>query len=89
MSNIRHDVIREVISVIVAKIKLNNERPIVVAFEDLNVSGILANHYLSKAISDVGFAEFFRQLEYKTAWYGEELLLADRFFPSSCFMLIL
>lgn len=34
-------------------------------------------------LSDVGFAEFRRQLEYKSVWYGSELMLADRFFPSS------
>jgi len=44
---------------------------------------MLANHCLAQAISDVGFAEFRRQLEYKTAWYGSELMVADRFFPSS------
>ena len=51
--------------------------------EDLNVSAMLKNHKLAGAIADCGFAEFKRQLEYKTAWYGSSLLLVDRWFPSS------
>ena len=51
--------------------------------EDLNVSGMLKNHKLAAAISDCGFYEFKRQLEYKTAWYGSKLCLASRWFPSS------
>jgi len=58
-----------------------------VVIEDLNVSGLLQNGKLSKAISDSGFYEFRRQLEYKTQLYGSELILVDRWFPSSktCF----
>jgi putative transposase len=67
----------------VAKTKPSSERPSVVAIEDLSVSGMLKNHNLALDISDAGFAEFRRQLEYKTAWAGEELLVADKFFPSS------
>jgi len=44
---------------------------------------MVKNHCLAQAISDVGFAEFKRQVEYKCKWYGSELVLADRFFPSS------
>ncbi|MBC8248218.1 MAG: transposase [Anaerolineales bacterium] len=51
--------------------------------EDLNVDGMLRNHHLAQAIADVGFAEFRRQLEYKVVWNGEELMVADRFNPSS------
>ncbi len=83
IANIRRDTLHKVTSEIVAKTKPSNERPSVVVLEDLNVSGMLANHHLAQAISDVGFNEFRRQLEYKTRWYGSELLLADRFFPSS------
>ena len=43
----------------------------------------MRNHRLAQAISDVGFAEFKRQMQYKGEWYGCEVLLADRFFPSS------
>jgi putative transposase len=55
----------------------------VVVIEDLNVSGMLKNHPLAQAIADVGFAEFRRQLEYKAAWYGCRVIVADRWFASS------
>ena len=51
--------------------------------EDLNVSGMMANHKLAKAIADMGFYEFRRQLEYKSKLYGSKLVVADRFYPSS------
>ena len=51
--------------------------------EDLCVSGLIRNRKLSKAISDSGWGEFRRQLEYKTVLYGSELIIADRFFASS------
>lgn len=54
-----------------------------IAIEDLNVSGMVQNGKLSKAISDSGFYEFRRQLEYKTKLYGSKLVLADRWFASS------
>jgi putative transposase len=55
----------------------------VVVIEDLNVSGMLKNHHLAQAIADVGFAEFRRQLEYKAAWYGGRVIVADRWFAST------
>ena len=54
-----------------------------IVVETLNVSGMLKNHHLAQAISDVGMSEFRRQLVYKAEWYGCEVLLADRFFPST------
>jgi len=54
-----------------------------IVLENLNVSGMLRNHHLAQAIADVGMYEFRRQLEYKGAWYGCEVLLADRFYPST------
>ncbi|WP_293282354.1 RNA-guided endonuclease TnpB family protein, partial [Microcoleus sp. PH2017_36_ELK_O_B] len=53
-----------------------------IKIEDLNVSGMLANHKLAGAISDLGFYEFRRQLEYKCKMYGSQLVLVDRWFPS-------
>ncbi len=44
---------------------------------------MIKNKKLAKAIADSGFFEFKRQLTYKTQLYGSELVLADRFFPSS------
>ena len=54
-----------------------------VAIEDLNVRGMLANARLARAIADVGFYEFRRQLMYKAARYGTTIVLADRWYPSS------
>jgi putative transposase len=54
-----------------------------IVIEDLNVSGMLANRKLAKAVQDMGFYQFRRQLDYKTQLYGAELILADRWFPSS------
>ena len=54
-----------------------------IVIEDLNVSGMIKNRKLSQAISDVGFFELRRQLEYKSKWKGKEVVIADRFFPSS------
>ncbi|MDJ0716332.1 MAG: RNA-guided endonuclease TnpB family protein [Prochloraceae cyanobacterium] len=54
-----------------------------IVIEDLNVSGMMANRKLSKAIADMGLFEFRRQLDYKCQLYGAELIVADRFFPSS------
>ena len=50
---------------------------------DLNVKTMMANHKLSLAISDLGFYEFRRQLEYKCNMYGANLVLVDQWFPSS------
>jgi putative transposase len=55
----------------------------VIVTEDLNVSGMLRNRRLAKAISDCGWGEFRRQLEYKAARAGRRLLVIDRFYPSS------
>ncbi|HDN25665.1 MAG TPA: transposase [Thioploca sp.] len=54
-----------------------------IVIEDLNVSGMLKNRKLSRAIADIGFYEFRRQLEYKSKYKGNYLLIADRWFPSS------
>ena len=54
-----------------------------VVIEDLLVSGMLKNRRLARAIADVGFYEFRRQLEYKCQWYGSETVVVSRTFPSS------
>jgi putative transposase len=74
--NIRQDALHK-ITTCLAK----NHRKIVI--EDLNVSGLMKNRRLARAIADVGFYEFRRQLEYKCQWYGSNLVVAPRTFPSS------
>ena len=54
-----------------------------VVLEDLNVAGMVKNPFFARAIADMGFGEFRRQLLYKAEWYGCYTLMADRFFPSS------
>jgi putative transposase len=51
--------------------------------ESLNVNGMLANHHLARSISDAGWGEFLRQLQYKGAWTGCRLEAIGSFFPSS------
>ena len=51
--------------------------------EDLTVRTMVKNHSLARAISDASWREMRFMLEYKTAWYGRELLVVDRWFPSS------
>ena len=55
----------------------------VICLETLNVKGMRQNHCLAKAISDVGWGGFVRQLEYKANWYGRTLVKIDRWYPSS------
>ena len=55
----------------------------VIAVETLAVSNMQKNRSLSKSIADAGWAEFLRQLEYKSQWYGRTLVGIDRWYPSS------
>jgi putative transposase len=55
----------------------------VVVIEDLNVAGMLTNHHLAQAIDDVGFGAFRRQLSYKAAWYGCQVIVVSRWESSS------
>jgi len=54
-----------------------------IGIEDLNVKGMMKNSKLSRAISDMGFFEFKRQLQYKSEIRGGWVVIADRFYPSS------
>ena len=76
IANIRKDTLHK-LTTYLAK----NHNQIVI--EDLNVSGMMANHKLAKAVGSMGFYEFRRQLEYKCELYGSELIVVDRWFPSS------
>ncbi|WP_293083279.1 RNA-guided endonuclease TnpB family protein [Okeania sp. SIO3B5] len=76
IANIRKDTLHK-LTTYLAK----NHSQIVI--EDLNVSGMISNHKLAKAVANMGFYEFRRQLEYKCQLYGSELIVVDRWFPSS------
>ena len=54
-----------------------------IVIEDLNVKGMLKNHCLAKSIQDLSINETFRQLKYKCEWYGRDLVVIDRWYPSS------
>jgi len=54
-----------------------------IVIEDLNVKGMMKNRHLARHIQNVMFYEFRRQLEYKCLQYGIQLVVADRFYPSS------
>jgi putative transposase len=76
ISNVRVDALHKLSRMIV------NENQVIVS-EDLNVSGMIKNRNLAKAISDVSWSEFMRQLTYKSGWYGRTYHKIDRFYPSS------
>jgi putative transposase len=74
--NLREDLLHKITSYLA-----NNYTRI--AIEDLNISGMIKNHNLARALSDVGMGKFRRYLEYKTKWRGTELTIVGRFYPSS------
>lgn len=76
IANLRKDTLHKITTYL-----CKNHALIVV--EDLNVSRMVKNHKLSQSISDCGFYEFRRQLEYKCKKFGSTLIIADRFYPSS------
>ncbi|XKH60662.1 transposase [Halomonas sediminis] len=55
----------------------------VLCVESLNITGMVKNRHLAKAISDAGWGEFVRQLEYKVTWAGRQLVKVSQWFPSS------
>jgi putative transposase len=77
ISKIRHDYTHKVTT------KIAEMLPERIVIENLNVSGMLKNRHLARAISNQNFHKFRSQLDYKTKERGIELKVADRFFPSS------
>ena len=77
IENIRTDYINKCVSEIV------KTKPSYIAIEDLNVSGMMKNRHLSKAVASQKFYEFRVKLEAKCKEYGIELRIVDRWYPSS------
>ena len=77
LNNIRTDYINKTISSIV------KQEPSFITIEDLNVSGMMKNKHLSKAVAEQKFYEFRNKLEVKCNTLGIELRIVDRFYPSS------
>ena len=77
LTNIRKNYLHQTTSEIV------DRKPRFICIEDLNVSGMMKNRHLAKAVQSQGFYEFHRQLEYKCKNAGIQLIEADRFYPSS------
>ena len=77
LTNIRHNHILQAIKEIIGR------DPRFICLENLNVSGMMKNRHLSKAIADANFYKIRTILEYKAKRNNIELFLADRFFPSS------
>lgn len=80
---VRSDAIHKATSQIVAKAKPPSQRPALIGIEDLNVSGMVTNRRLARAVSDASMREFRRQLTYKCSWYGIELVTVGRFEATS------
>ena len=77
LANIRNNYLHQTTTSIV------KTKPYRIVIEDLAVSNMMKNKHLSDAISKQGFYEFRRQIEYKCKFRGIELIIADRFYPSS------
>ena len=77
LTNIRHNHLHQITSEIVKR------KPSFICIEDLNVSGMMKNKHLSKAIQQQGLYEFRRQIEYKSDWNNITVIVADGYFPSS------
>jgi putative transposase len=76
IKNIRSDWIHKITS----RICRENQT---IVLEDLNVKGMVSNHCLAKAISDIGFREIRRQIEYKANIYKNKVIIINRWLPSS------
>ena len=77
LADIRQNYLHQTTSSIIKR------EPSFICLEDLNVSGMMKNKHLSKAVQQQGFYEFRRQIKYKSEWKNIQVIIADRFFPSS------
>ncbi|WP_344261728.1 IS607 family element RNA-guided endonuclease TnpB [Actinomadura napierensis] len=76
VANVRADALHKATTALAARYET-------VVVEDLNVTGMVANRRMARAVADQGFAAVRRMLKYKTGWNGGRLVVADRWFPSS------
>lgn len=77
LTNVRHNYLHQTTSEIVKR------KPSFICIEDLNVGGMMKNKHLSKQIQQQAFYEFRRQIEYKSEWNNIQVVIVDRWFPSS------
>ena len=77
LTNIRTNYIQQVTTEIVKR------EPSFIVMEDLNVSGMMKNRHLAKAVQEQKLADFYRIMQYKCSWHGIRLITADRFYASS------
>ena len=77
LTNIRHNYLHKITSEII------NRKPMFIALEDLNVTGMMKNKHLAKAIQDQSFYEFKRIISYKANWNNIKIIEVPRFYPSS------
>jgi putative transposase len=78
VTDVRSHTLHQISDYLTAKCK-----PQMIVLEDLNVTGMMKNHRLARAISDVSWSELRRQVEYKAAQLGIEVFLASQMYPSS------
>ena len=62
---------------------VNDSQVTTYVIEDLNIKGMVKNHHLARAVSDVGIGNFYRVLQYKLEAVGKNLVVAGRWYPSS------
>lgn len=77
LTNIRNNYIHQTTTEII------NRKPMFIVLEDLNITGMMKNKHLSKAVQQQKLYEFYRQIKYKAEWNNIKLIEADRYYPSS------
>ena len=77
LTNIRQNHLHQTTTEIIKR------KPSFICMEDLNVSGMMKNRHLAKAVQQQSLYEFRKMIEYKSKWNNIPVILADRFFPSS------
>lgn len=77
LTNIRQNHLHQTTTEIIKR------KPSFICMEDLNVSGMMKNRHLSKAVQQQCFYEFRKMIEYKSKWNNIPVIIANRFFPSS------